>query len=91
MPPDADAFSTLTPAQVAQRFGCAVKKVLAWIDSGELLALDVSLAGRRGKKGRYRIRPADLADFERRRLNTPAPTTRRPRPAAANGVYFPHR
>lgn len=51
----------LTVAEVATRFGVGEPTVRRWIAAGELPAL--CLGGRAG----YRIRPEDVAAFERRR------------------------
>jgi hypothetical protein len=47
---------------VAARLLVDEHRVLAWIRSGKLLALDVSAGD--GKKARWRIRPEDLAELE---------------------------
>ena len=77
----------LSPPQVAQRFGVAPEKILAWIHSGELRAIDV--ATRRGGRPRYRVDPADLALFVRKRtVGTPTPATRRIRKPPTNVIEF---
>ena len=52
----------LTPNQLAQRYGVSAHKVIAWIYSGELRAIDVASAD--SSKPRYRILPEDMAAFE---------------------------
>ena len=66
----------LTVPQLAERFGVKADKIIAWIKSGELRAMNVATAG--GGRPRYRIAPDDLADFElRRSIATPTPRQRR--------------
>ena len=55
----------LTPPEVASRFGVSSDKVLAWIKSGELRAINA--ATRSAGRPRYLIDVADLAVFEARR------------------------
>lgn len=69
--------ATCTPAQLADRYGVGVEKVVRWIKSGELRALNLaaSLTGR----PRYRI-PADaIAAFEAARSVLPQPPAPKPR------------
>ncbi len=68
----------LTPPQVAKRFAVNVDKVLGWIRSGELRALDISLNPGVGRP-RYRVDLCDLATFEtgRQVIVTPKTTRRR--------------
>jgi len=70
----------LTPPQVARRLGVAADKVRAWIRSGELPAMDVSLRHGLGRP-RWRVTESDLDAFIRRRSAEPrrAPS-RRPKP-----------
>jgi len=56
-----------TPPEIAKRFGVSRAKVLAWITSGELRAIDCST--RQGARKRWRIDAADLAEFEAARAN----------------------
>ena len=67
----------LTPPEVARSWGISPDKVVAWIKSGELRAIDAST--RRGQRPRYLIDVDDLADFEARRSCSPAPKPRRQR------------
>ncbi len=62
----------LTPPEVAALWGISVEKVLNFIRSGELRALNGASPGR-NQRPRYLIDIADLADFERRRAAGPAP------------------
>lgn len=84
MPPTkAAAYSV---ADVARRFDVGAATVLAWIRSGELLAVNVSRSAR-SKKPRFRVSEAALLAFEAARMPTPpAPHTRRQR--ASNVVEF---
>jgi hypothetical protein len=69
---------------VAGRSCVTVGRVLSWIKSGKLRALDVSEGD--GKRARWRITPEALAEFEATRTFTPAPRTRRRR--SASGWQF---
>lgn len=60
----------LTPDDVAKRMKVSKNKVGAWIRSGMLPALNVS----QSRLPRFRVRPVDLAAFERRM--TVVPTVR---------------
>jgi hypothetical protein len=63
----------LTPGDIAERYGCRDSKVIGWIKSGELRAIDTS--SRRGAKPRWKISPEALAAFEAARASQPAPAT----------------
>lgn len=52
----------LTPPELASRWGIGTDKVLSWIRSGELRAIDAST--RRGRRPRYLIDEADVVAFE---------------------------
>jgi excisionase family DNA binding protein len=70
---------TLSVKDLTKRYGVGEQTVLAWIHSGELLAINV---GRRAgaKKPRYRIPQAALDEFEARRATTPSvPRSRKKR------------
>jgi hypothetical protein len=74
---------------VAKLWGVSPDKVLAWIRSGELRAIDAS--GRRGGRPRYLIDVADLAAFEKTREAMQVERVQpRPRRKQAEGVieYF---
>jgi transposase len=71
----------MTPAQVAKKLGVAVGKVLTWINSGELVA--VNIATSRSNRPRWAVQPEALNEFLKGRRAVPAsPTverkTRRP-------------
>lgn len=61
----------LTPPMVARMWGVKCQKVLTWIRSGELRAINV--ASRREGRPRYLIDIQDLALFERSREVCPKP------------------
>ena len=69
----------LSPPQIARRWGVSPQKILAWIGSGELRAINA--ATRLGGRPRFLIDVADLAVFEQRRavVATPAAVRRRRR------------
>ncbi len=67
-----------TPPQIAERWCSGVGKVHGFIQSGELVAID--LATKRGGSPRYKIDIDDLEAFEQsRRVVPPAPKPRRRR------------
>lgn len=68
----------LTPPEIAAAYGCKTDKVLAWIRSGELRAVNIAQAAN-GERPRYRIDPADLEAFESRRATAPQPKPSTPR------------
>jgi hypothetical protein len=55
----------LTPPRLADKWGISPEKVLGWIRTGELRAINI--AALQGGRPRYLIDEADLADFEKRR------------------------
>lgn len=59
----------LSPPAVARRLAVKADKVVRWIKSGELPAINV--AERPIGRPRYRIAEVDLQDFLRRRSATP--------------------
>jgi hypothetical protein len=76
-----------TPPQLAAEYGIDVKKVLAWIKTGELPAINV--ATDRNGRPRYAIDVADIAIFEASRSATPQPKiTRRRRRDTSIREYF---
>jgi hypothetical protein len=74
----------LSPPQVAQRYGVKADKVLVWIRSGELRAVNV--AARPMGRPRWRITEADLIVFESRRTAKPPPPATRRRRKQDDGV-----
>lgn len=61
-----------TPPEVAKRYSVKPQKVLAWIRSGELVAVNV--AERANGRPRWRVSEEALETFERRRSSRPEPT-----------------
>ena len=59
----------LTPPQLASRLGVGTEKVLSWIRSGELRAMNA--ATKPNGRPRYLIDIEDLRAFENRRAVTP--------------------
>jgi transposase len=74
MPSDTSA---ITPGQLANRFGVGIHKVLSWIASGQLAAVNV--ATNPHGRPRWVIMPEAIADFERRRAAQPKQATQRRR------------
>lgn len=64
--------NSFTPPEIAARLRVKPEKILAWIRSGALKAINV--AGRLGGRPRWRILPEDLTAFlDSRRATPPAP------------------
>jgi len=61
----------LTPPQIARMWGIKCHKVLAWIRSGELKAMNA--AEKLGGRPRYLVDKSDLAAFEKGRQVIPTP------------------
>lgn len=71
----------------ARSRGVNVLKILTWIKSGELKAVNVATCV--GGLPRWRISPADLDAFDSARAAVPqAPVTRRPRRKSGHVVEF---
>lgn len=64
-----DTTKPLTPPQLAKRFGVSVHKVLGWIASGEIVA--VNMAEKLGGRPRWRIFPEAIEAFLLRRSSKP--------------------
>jgi len=81
--------TALTPPALARRYGVHPLKVLGWIRSGELRALNV--AARPNGRPRWRITQQDIAEFEAGRAATPPPPKRQPRRRALEVAedFFP--
>ena len=75
----------LTPPDVARRLAVKPDRVIAWIRSGELRALNVS-DGR--VRPRFRIDPADLEEFLARRAVQPPPRRQRRRKRPPDVIEF---
>ncbi len=67
----------LRPSEIAGRYGIDVGKVLGWIRSGELSAINI--ASTTSGRPRYCIDPEALKVFERRRSVTTPPKGSRSR------------
>ena len=78
--------SFLTPPKLAIRYGVEPSKVLAWIRSGELRAVNV--ATRSTGRPRYRINEADVLVFENRRAGKVDKAPPRRRRQSANVIEF---
>jgi Helix-turn-helix domain len=77
----------LSPPQLAELLAVDCKKILAFIATGELVA--VNLAQRSNGRPRWRISPEALEQFlARRQSRTPSPRAARSRKKAANVVEF---
>lgn len=80
----------LTPPEIARMWGTSVKKVLAFIDSQELPAID--LATNRGSRPRWKVTPEALSQFELSRRSLPAQprtaTRRRKKRDAEHVIQF---
>ncbi len=64
-----------TPPEIARRWGISPEKVVGWIRSGELKAMNA--ATRIGGRPRYLIDARDLEAFELRRSVAPKQPVRR--------------
>ena len=62
------ATDYISPPEVAKRYGVSTRKVIGWIDRGELVALNLA-ENPNGQRPRYRVRLADLEAFEQRRAS----------------------
>ena len=77
----------ISPPELARRWGVDASKILTWIRSGELRAINV--ATHCGGRPRYLIDLADILIFEQRRSAAPPPTApRRRRKDPAIIQYF---
>lgn len=77
--------ASLTVPQIAERFAVDRDCVIAWIKSGQLVAIDVSR--RRAKLPRWRVTPEALRDFEAARANV-KPRQERTRPKRGRAADF---
>jgi hypothetical protein len=77
----------ITPPELARRYGVSPEKIITWIRSGELHAVD--LATKLGGRPRYAISEEDIVAFEgRRAVVPPAPVIRRKRQHASGVINF---
>ena len=79
-----DVRSKLTPPQLAALWGVDAGKIIGWIRSGELPAIDAST--RRNQRPRYLIDRAAIEAFERSRAVVPPPSPAPRRKRAASGI-----
>lgn len=78
----------ISPPTYAKRLGIKPEKVLTWIRTGELRAIDISFNPGLGKP-RYRISETDIIAFENRRASQPdSKSQRRQKKSALNVVEF---
>ena len=68
---------SVTPSQYARRLGVGTHKILRWIRTGELAAINV--AADVTKRPRWSIPPEAIAEFEN--MRSPNGTNRRTSPA----------
>jgi excisionase family DNA binding protein len=71
----------LTPSEIARRLRVSSERVMGWIRTAELRAVNLGDS----RRSKYRVRPADLESFlTRREVQSPTPRHRRsttpPRP-----------
>lgn len=79
--------TTFTPSEIAQRFGVGRKKIMDWIRSGELIAIDLS-TNPGISRPRYGIPLESIEAFEKRRAVGPSPMRRRNRKRYDGPRYF---
>ncbi|QDU82630.1 Helix-turn-helix domain protein [Polystyrenella longa] len=72
---DEDHF--ITPPQLARLWGVKPEKIIRWIRSGELKAMDFSSNPQSGRP-RFRIRMSDAEEFEMNRTVSTGPLGRPP-------------
>ncbi len=78
----------LTPRALARRYGVAVEKVLHWIKTGQLRAINAAKDLK--ERPRFLIDVADVADFEQRRTaipDAPQPQKRRMQTAGVKKFF----
>ena len=75
----------MSPPKVAKMFGVKPDKVLYWIHSGQLEA--VNIAKDEGHRPQYAVTPAGLDTFTRRRATRAPVRTRRTRRPSSGKVY----
>jgi len=74
-----------SPPAFAKELGVEPPKVIAWIRSGELVA--VNIAQRVGGRPRYRISREAIETFLRRRSTSPAPKVSRRKRESRGDVF----
>lgn len=90
IPPDSSA-EFVTPPQLAKRLGISEDKVYAWIDSGQLRAVNLA-EHPHSERARWRISQEAIEEFLASRENKPPapepPKPRRRRRAVSGKQYF---
>lgn len=71
----------LTPPDVARMWGVHLSKVMGFIESGELPAINMAKDAK-GERPRYRVRLSDIELFETGRMTTQAVVKRQRRRSA---------
>lgn len=74
----------MTPPEVAKRLGICPSRVIGWLRSGELLAVNLS----DGRRPRYRISPEELTRFLASRSTAPLPRPARRKPRPSEPSYY---
>jgi hypothetical protein len=82
--PATSGRTKITPPQMAREYGVEPAKIISWIKSGELRAIDAS--EHRNERPRYLIDRADIAEFEAARAVCPASRVSRIRRRSTSGV-----
>lgn len=77
---------TFSPPQLAKIWGIKPDKILAWIASGELRA--INMATRRDGQPRWRIEASEAERFKLSRSSSPPPKPVRRKAALAGKDYF---
>jgi len=78
---------TVTPPALARHYGVSPDKIVGWINSGELAAINV--AAKPNGRPRWRITAEAVIEFEQRRSSKPPITpTRRRRRKDPNVIEF---
>jgi len=81
------AMEYLTPPQYAAKLGVKPEKIVNFIKSGELRAIDTSMNPGEGKP-RFRIRPDAIIEFEEKRTPKPAAKPQRRRKRDPEVIEF---
>jgi len=90
MSESADQRRTFSPMEIALRYGVGRSKVLGWIRSGQLRAVNLAASTGAGRRDRWRVTAEDLAAFEASRQSGP-PAGARARPAEPRRTKGPGR
>jgi transposase len=82
-----DTAPGLTTADIAARYRVGQSKVLTWIKSGQLRAINT--AANLSARPRFVVTANALQEFERRRSATPPPKVKRRRPKNQETDFYP--